>query len=410
MSNKATAPKASAIKFMLRALKNRNYRLFFYGQSISLIGTWMQSVAVSWLVYSLTGSAFLLGVVGFASQIPALILAPFSGVLADRFNKHRIIIITQTLAMIQAFALTFLAFTGTIEVWHIVVLSIFLGLVNAFDMPTRQSFVVEMVEDRQDLSNAIALNSLIFNGARLIGPAIAGIIISLAGEKICFLLNAVSYIAVIWALLIMRIKTPQQRQAKKHIWHELKEGFSYAFGSLPIRYILMLFALINLMGVSFNVLMPVFAKDILHGGPNTLGFLIGSAGFGALLGAIFVASRKETKNLTRLIPLAAALFGAGLSGFSFSRNIFLSYALMGVIGFGMMIQIASSNTLLQTLTSDHLRGRVMSIYTMAFIGMVTLGSLLVGSLAGKIGAPHTLFFGGIFCLAGALFFLDKSPF
>ena len=397
-------------EFILRALRYRNYRLFFCGQSISLIGTWMQGVAASWLVYRLTHSAFLLGVVGFAAQIPTFFFAPVSGVLADRWNRHRILLVTQTLAMLQAFVLALLALSGKIAVLHVIVLSIILGLINAFDMPSRHSFVVDMVEKREDLGNAIALNSLMINGARLLGPAIAGIIVALVGEGVCFLLNALSYLAIIFALLKMNIRPREIPSQKNHLLADLKQGFVYVFGFAQIRQILLLFALINLMGVSYSVLMPVFAKEIFAGGPHTLGFLIGATGLGALVGSIFVASQKDARELAKAIPFASYIFGAGLVAFSFSRIFGLSLLLLSLMGFGMMVQIASSNTVIQTLTDDDKRGRVMGLYTMAFLGMATFGSLLVGGLATKIGAPHTLLISGITCLLGTIFFSRKFRF
>jgi len=394
-------------KFILRTLKYRNYRLFFYGQGISLIGTWMQGVAISWMVYRLTHSAFLLGVIGATVQIPTFLFTPFFGVLVDRWNRRRILLVTQILAMTQAFILTILTITGNITIWQIIALSIFLGAVNAFDMPTRQSFVVEMVDRRDDLGNAIALNSLMFNSARLLGPAIAGVIVAIAGEGICFFLNGVSYFAIILALLKMKIEPRKTQGQDSHLLKDLKEGFAYTFGFAPIRNVLLLFALVNLMGVSYSVLMPVFAKEILGGGPHTFGFLISAIGVGALMGAFYVASRKDTHGLKKIIPSAAGIFGIGLVAFSFSRILWLSLLLLMIAGFGLMVQIASSNTALQVLTDDDKRGRVMSFYTMAFMGMVTFGSLLVGGLASRIGTPNTLFISGASCILGALFFARK---
>lgn len=402
--------KSSGLKFILRSFHYRNYRLFFGGQGISLIGTWIQNIAMSWLVYSLTNSALLLGIVGFAGQIPTFILTPFAGVLVDRWHRHRILVVTQTLAMLQAFILALLVLTGNVTVWHIIPLSVFLGLVNAFDIPARQSFVVEIIENREDLGNAIALNSSMFNGARLLGPSIAGILIAAVGEGLCFLLNGVSYLAVIAALLAMRVIPKKIEIKKSHILHGLKEGFFYAFGFAPIRYILLLLSLISLVGMPYAVLMPIFAKEILHGGPHTLGFLVGCSGIGALVGAVFLASRKSASGLAKNIPLAAGLFGVGLIIFSQSRVLWLSLLLMLITGFGMMVQMASSNTLIQTVVDDDKRGRVMSFYTMAFMGMAPFGSLLAGGLASKIGAPNTLLIGGIATILGAIVFAVKLPF
>ena len=398
-----------AIRHTLRTLSSRNYRLFFAGQGVSLIGTWMQRIAMSWLVYRLTDSVFLLGMVGFLGQIPTFLLGPFAGVLADRLNRHRIIVVTQILSMLQALALAVLVMTGAVQVWHIIVLSIFLGLVNALDMPTRQAFVVEMIEKREDLVNAIALNSAIFNGARLIGPSIAGILIATVGEGVCFLLNGLSYIAVIAALLAMRLRKREIERRSKNMLHEIREGFTYALGLAPIRSVLLLLGLVSVVGMPYTVLMPVFARDILHGGPHTLGFLMAATGCGALVGAIYLASRRSVLGVEKNIPVAAGIFGVGLVGFSLSRALPVSLALMLVTGFGMMVQMASSNTLLQTVVDDNKRGRVMSFYNMAFMGMAPFGSLLAGSVARKIGAPYTLLVGGICCLAGAGLIARQLP-
>ncbi|MCX5799964.1 MAG: MFS transporter [Candidatus Eisenbacteria bacterium] len=400
----------TGLRLVFRALRYRNYRLFFGGQGISLIGTWMQRIALSWLVYRLTNSALLLGVVGFAGQIPTFLLAPVAGVLADRWNCRRILVITQVLAMVQAFVLAVLVLTNAITVWEIVVLSIFLGLVNAFDMPARQTFVVEMVDrKKEDLGNAIALNSSLFNGARLVGPSVAGILIAVVGEGVCFLLNGLSYIAVIGSLLAMRV-TPRKTEAKNtHVLRGLKDGFSYAFGFDPIRSIILLLALVSLMGMPYQILMPVFARQILHGGSNIFGFLVAASGAGALTGAFYLASRRQILRLGRTIPVAAGIFGVGLIGFSLSHFLWLSLALMLVTGFGMMVMMAASNTTLQTIVDDDKRGRVMSLYTMAFMGTVPFGSLWAGSMADKIGAPKTLLVSGLCCICGGLLFARKLP-
>jgi MFS family permease len=399
----------AGLKTVFRSFQYRNYRLFFGGQSISLIGTWIQRIATPWLVYHLTNSPFLLGLVGFAGQLPTFIFAPFTGVLTDRWNRYRILIVTQIAAMIQALLLAFLYFTGTIAVWQIVLLSIFLGLINAFDAPARQSFVVEMVEKKEDLGNAIALNSSMVNIARLLGPSIAGLLIAFTGEGICFLVNGVSYLFVIGSLLFMKVVPRKINNQNIHVWTELKEGFSYAFGFAPMRYIILLLALVSLMGMPYTVLAPVFAKEILHGGSHTFGFLMGASGLGALTGAFYLASRKSAKGLVRLIPLAAGIFGFGLISFSFSRFLPLSLVLMVIIGLGMMTQMASSNTILQTIVDDDKRGRIMSFYTMAFMGTAPFGSFLAGTLAKIIGAPYTVLTGGIFCILGAIIFARKLP-
>jgi MFS family permease len=397
------------LKVIVRALRHRNYRLFFAGQGISLIGTWMQRIAMGWLVYRLTNSAFLLGLVGFTGQIPIFLLTPLAGVLADRLNRHRMLVVTQTLAMIQAFALAILILTGTIAVWHIVCLSIFLGFVDAFDMPVRQSFLVEMIENREDLGNAIALNSSIVNSARLLGPSLAGILIAYTGEGVCFLLNAISYLAVIASLLAMKIVTRSKQTRKSDILQGVKEGFSYAYGFLPIRSVLLLISLVSLLGMPLTVLMPVFARDVLHGDSHTLGFLMGASGLGSLVGAAYLASRRNILGLERWTALACGIFGAGLIVFSLSRNFFFSLLMMFTTGFGMLVQMASGNTLLQAVVDEDKRGRVMSLYTMAFRGMVPFGSLLGGSLANRIGAPDTVLIGGATCILGALVFARRLP-
>jgi MFS family permease len=362
-----------------------------------------------WLVYHITGSALLLGIVGFAGQIPSFLLSPVAGVLTDRWNRYRVLVVTQVFSMIQAFLLAWLCLIGQIQIWHIVVLSIALGCINAFDVPSRHSFVIDMVEKKEDLGNAIALNSLMFNGARLIGPSVAGIMLATTGEGICFLLNAVSYIFVIISLLMMKLKIKEVRKKKSEIWKELKEGLNYIFGFPPIRHLIILLGIVSLMGMSYSVLMPVFAKEILHGGSGTYGFLMGGAGFGALLGALFLASRKTVLKLGRIIPFAAFLFGTGLILLSFSRIFPLSLLLMVIIGLGMMLQAAATNTVLQTITDNDKRGRVMSFYTMAIMGTAPFGSLLAGGLAKIIGTPATILFGGLSCIIGAFLFYRKLP-
>ncbi len=408
-SSQAGRPHTGALNMVFRALRYRNYRLFFGGQLISLIGTWMQQVALTWLVYRMTNSPFLLGLVGFASQLPSFVIGPVAGVIADRWNRRHIVIITQALSLIQASILAALTLSSAIQVWHIIALSVFLGVINAFDMPTRQSFLLDMIENKEDLGNAIALNSSMFNGARLVGPSIAGILIAAVGEGVCFLLNAVSYAAVIMALFAMKIERSASRTSDVGVLQGLREGFTYAFGFSAIRNILLLVALISMMGMPYAVLMPVFARDILGGGPHTLGFLMGATGVGALAGALSLASRKSVVGLGRWIPINAALFGIGLIAFSQSRNIWVSMAMLFVVGFGMMAQMASSNTILQTVAEDDKRGRVMSFYTMSFMGMAPFGSLLSGGLATEIGAPWTLCLSGIVCITGAVLFFLQLP-
>ncbi len=364
----------------------------------------MTRIATSWLVYRMTDSAFLLGLVSFAGQIPSFLVTPIAGVWVDRWNRHRTLVVTQTLSMLQSFALFGLAFGHIITVWHIVLLQLFQGLVNAFDMPGRQAFVVQMVEDKNDLGNAIALNSSMVNAARLVGPAIAGILIAAAGEAYCFLIDGISYIAVIVSLLLMRIKRDAPAVRRKRVFDELVEGWTYVSRSVPIRSILLLLGLVSFVGMPYTVLMPIFASSILHGGAHTLGFLMAASGVGALASAVSLAVRRTVVGLGRMIPISAALFGIGLIAFGCSRFLWLSLLLMLLTGFGMMQQMAASNTILQTIVEEDKRGRVMSYYTMAFVGVAPFGSLLAGAIAARIGAPETLIIGGFMCLAGASIF------
>jgi MFS family permease len=395
--------------FALRALKSRNYRLFFSGQSVSLIGTWMTRIASSWLVYRLTDSAFLLGVVGFAGQIPALALAPFAGVWVDRWDRRRTLIVTQVLSMVQSLALAALTLAGIITIAELILLSLFQGFINAFDMPARQAFVVEMIEDRADLSNAIALNSSMVNAGRLIGPAIAGIVVAAVGEGWCFLIDGLSYIAVIISLLLMSVRQRERPEQHTRVLTELAEGWRYVSRFAPIRSILLLLALVSLVGMPYTVLMPVFASDVLHGGAHTLGFLMAASGVGALSAAISLAVRRSVLGLGRVIPASAVVFGAGLIGFGASRFTWLSLLLMFVTGFGMMRQMAASNTVVQTIIEQDKRGRVMAFYSMAFIGIAPFGSLLAGTLASRIGAPVTMMGGGALCVVGGAWFARQLP-
>jgi len=411
MSAGKAAQPTGGIAYVFRAMRHRNYSLFFSGQFVSMIGTWMTRIAISWLIYRLTGSALLLGVVGFAGQIPSFILAPIAGVLVDRWSRHRVLIWTQALAMLQSAALAALDLTGAMQVWHVVALAVFQGVINAFDMPARQAFVVEMVNDRNDLANAIALNSTLVNGSRLLGPSIGGVIIAAVGEGWCFAIDAASYLAVIGSLLAMKglpIVTGRKPGAG-NVLGELREGVSYAWHSPPIRNILILLSIVSLVGFPYTVLMPIFASDILHGGPGLLGMLMAASGVGALGGATYLAARRSVLGLGRVIPLMSAVFGVGLIVFSLSNIVWLSLLLMVVTGLGFMVQMASSNTLLQTIVDEDKRGRVMSFYTMAFMGTAPFGSLIAGSLAQRIGAPHTLLLGGIGCVAAAAWFFWSLP-
>jgi MFS family permease len=400
-----------AVKFnpILRALNSRNYRLFFTGQAISLIGTWMTQIAMVWLVYHLTGSAWWLGVVGFSSQIPSFIISPFGGILVDRWDRHRILIVTQLLAMSQSLALAALAITGVIHISYIILLSIFQGFINAVDAPARQAFVTDMVERKEDLGNAIALNSSMFNGARLVGPAIAGLLIAKVGTGMCFLIDGFSYIAVIASLLAMKLKPRMLPEQTTNVWQRLKEGFVYAFGFPPIRAILLLLALFSFMGMPYSVLIPIFATSILHGGAETLGFLMAAVGVGALMGGIYLSSRQSVIGLGKIIAFSPAALGIGLIIFSHSRILWLSLLMMLIVGCASILQIASSNTILQTIVEEDKRGRLMSLYTMSFLGILPFGNLAAGTLADRIGAPNTVTIGGIFCILSSLVFAKQLP-
>jgi MFS family permease len=396
-----------------RALAHRNFRLFLFGQGVSLIGTWMQQVALAWLVFELTGasadSAFWLGLVNFCGQAPALVLAPFAGVFVDRWNLHRLLLVTQTLMMLQAFAVAALALTGTADVPALIALSVVLGVVNVFDMTARQAFYATMIDRREDLANAIALNSSMVNGSRLVGPALAGLLLAETSAGVCFLVNGVSYLAVLAALLAMRLGPRPRPPHRGPVQAGLREGLSYAWGFAPIRAILLLLSLVSLMGMSYSVLLPVFAKDVLRGGPAEYGLLGAAAGVGALAGALLLAARHSVLGLGRWIALTPALFGAALVGFSFSDKLGLSLPLLVVAGFAMMVHMAASNTVLQTVVDEDKRGRVMSLYTMAFLGTLPLGSLLAGSLAHQIGAPGMVRLGGACCVVASLLFAVQLP-
>jgi MFS family permease len=391
-----------------RALRHRNYRLFFSGQLVSLVGTWMQTVAEAWLVYRLTGSAALLGVAGFASQIPVFLLATIGGTVADRANRHRILVITQTTSMVLPLILATLVFTGHVHVWHVFTLAATLGVVNAFDVPARQAFVIEMV-GKEDLVNAIALNSSIVNGARTIGPAVAGVLLAAVGEGWCFLINGLSYVAVITGLLLMKLPARDKQMHPPASLADTVEGFRFVRRSPPVRDLLLLVGLVSFAGMSYSVLMPIFADSILHGGPKGLGLLMASAGFGALCGALSIASRSSTRGLGRVVALSALTFGVGLMVFALSRAFWLSAALLFVVGMSMITQAASTNTLIQSMVPDALRGRVMAVYAMMFMGMSPIGALLQGALAERIGAPYTLVIGGFICVAGAIVFNIRLP-
>jgi len=388
---------------MFRAQRHRNYRLFFSGQIISLVGTWMQSVAQSWLVYRLTGSSLLLGLVGFAGQIPVFLLAPIGGVVADRYSRHRIVIATQSSAMVLAFILSALTLLGQIRVWEIMLVASLLGIVNAFDIPARQAFIVDMVHS-DDLINAIALNSSMVNGARVLGPAIAGVTVAAVGEGWCFFANGASYIAVIVGLLLMVVAPREHSRDRASGLERIVEGFRWVAKTAPIRALLLLLGLVSLTGMPYAVLMPIFADKILHGGARGLGILMGASGIGALAGTLMLAAKREVHGLGRWIAFASFGFGASMILFASSRSYPLSIVLLVPVGFSMMLQMSSSNTLIQTMVPDELRGRVMAVYSMMFMGMAPFGALVAGTMANHIGAPTTVALGGLTCLAGSLVF------
>jgi MFS family permease len=410
MTMSSPAQTAPRWRFLFRALERRNYRLYFSGQSLSLIGTWMTRIATSWLVYRLTGSALMLGAISFLGQIPTFLLGPFAGVWVDRWSRHRTLVWTQVLSMLQSFALAALAFSGHITVWHIALLSIVQGVINALDTPARQTFLIEMIEDRNVLSNAIALNSTMVNSARLIGPAIGGLIIAGFGEAWCFAIDGISYGAVILSLLLMSVAAAApRRRDQENVWRELSEGFRYVSGSPPIRAILLLLAVVSLVGMPYSVLLPIFASQVFHGGPHTLGLLMGSTGVGALIAAVTMAARRSILGLGRRIGIAALLFGSGIFVFALSRNLALSVAMLLVTGFAMMQHMASSNTILQTISDPSKRGRVMSYYTMAFMGMTPFGSLFGGAIAARFGAPRALAISGLICVVAAAAYFAYLP-
>ena len=398
----------NGLPVVLRALKHRNFQLFFSGQLISLIGTWMQSVAQAWLVYKITKSPLQLGAVGFAGQFPVFLAAPIGGIVADRYNRHRVVIGTQIASMVLAAILAVLTLTGLIQVWHIFVLSALLGVVNAFDIPGRQSFLVDMV-GKEDLMNAIALNSSMFNGARIVGPAIAGILVAKIGEGWCFFANAVSYIAVIAGLLMMKVQPRAYRRPKGSSLEHIIEGFRWVKSTAPIRVLLLLLGLVSLVGMPYTVLMPIFADRILHSGARGLGILMGATGVGALLGALTLASRTGVRGLGRWVAFSCGGFGASLILFAFSRNFWLSVGLLLPVGFSMMLQMSSSNTLIQAMVPDELRGRVMSLYSMMFMGMAPFGALMGGFVSDRLGAPIAVAIGGVACVAGAVWFGRHLP-
>ncbi|MGA2617181.1 MAG: MFS transporter [Thermoguttaceae bacterium] len=405
----APRTKSTRLSAMGRALAHRNFRLFTIGQGISLVGTWMQQIATIWLVYRLSRSSFLLGLADFSSQIPAALILPVAGVLTDRWNRHHTVLATQTLAMVQALVLMVLTLTGVVSVWQILLLGVLLGLVNAFDVTARQSLVIDLVERHDDLANAVAINSSMFNAARLIGPAVAGCVIGLCGEWPCFLLNSLSYVAVLGSLAAMRVRPVARPVSKLGIVEGFSEGFEYVAGSMPIRTLLLLLGTVSMMAAPLMVLMPVLATEVLHGGPHTLGLLTAALGLGALAASLFLAARKSVVGLSKVIALATAAFGLGLAGLSLCHTLGAALVILALTGFAMVAQMAASNAVLQTIVDEGKRGRVMSFYTMAFFGMGPLGSLLSGWLAGTLGVAAVFLICGTACVAGSLVFAALLP-
>jgi MFS family permease len=397
----------AGLRSMVRAFRHRNFRLYFGGQSISLVGTWIQQIALGWTIYQLTHSSLLLGLVSFAGQLPLFLVTPFAGVLVDRWNRHRTLIVTQSLSMLQAFALALVVSTHTLRVWNLIALNVLAGIILAIDLPTRQSFIVDMVGSGRDLPNAVALNSFIITGGRMLGPAIAGLLLTIVSPAVCFFINAVSYMPVVAALLAMRIKKSAPNTAHSSALNELVEGVRYAMGFPPIRTVLFLVGLVSLLGMPYAVLMPIFAAEILHGGAHTLGLLMTAPGIGALFGTIYLASRKSIRGAGIRVAAGALVFGSGLIVAGLAHGLIVALFALFFVGLGMIVQLAISNTLLQTIVDDDKRGRVMSLYTMAFMGMAPFGSILGGVLANHIGVQTTFLIGGIACAGGALLFATK---
>lgn len=394
---------------MGRALKHRNYRLFFMGQAVSLVGTWITRVAMSWLVYRITGSAWVLGVVGFASQLPTFLLSPIAGALVDRWDRHRTLVVTQIFSLVQSALLCLVTVTGRASVWNLLALAALQGAINAFDTPARQAFVIDMVNSREELPNAIALNSSMVNASRLIGPAVAGVLIASIGEGWCFGLDALSYVAVIASLLAMTELQPVPRRAAVSLFSSMREGYDYVSRFPPIRALLLMLALASMTGVPYTTLMPIFATRVLHGGAHTLGYLMGASGLGATCGALWMASRKSVIGLDRIIPISIAVLGVSLCLFAKSTTLWIALPLLTVVGGGMIIGFAAINTMLQTLADSDKRGRVMSFGTMAFFGVIPFGSLLAGWLGDRVGVPTTVLITGVLALVGVAVFAAVLP-
>jgi MFS family permease len=400
---------AARLRWILRAFRSRNYRLYCAGQGVSLMGTWMQRMALSWWVYRSTHSTLLLGVVGCAGQIPALLLAPLAGALVDRWDRQRLLLVTQTLAMLQALGLAWLVLAEAATVWHLVLLSAILGVINAVDMPARQAMIPNLVEQQEDMSNALALHSSLTNGARLVGPALAGLLLVRVGEGFCFLLNGLSYLGVLAALWAMRLPPHPADPSQAPVLEEADTGVRYAWDVVPIRAILLLLSVANLLGMPYQILMPVFATEVLHGDAHTLGMLTVASGVGAMIGALYLAGRERVVGLGRVLVWSTGLFGLGLIGLSCARHTAVAWlVLVGASG-GMMVLTAASNTVLQTIVDEDKRGRVMSLYTTVFLGLAPVGSLMAGSVATYLGVPQTVRIGGVGCLLGAIVFARHLP-
>jgi MFS family permease len=398
---------AGGLWSMVRAFRHRNFRLYFGGQSVSLIGTWVQQIALGWTIYELTHSSLLLGVVSFAGQLPLFVVTPFAGVLVDRWNRHRTLIVTQILSLLQALALALVVSTQTLQVWNLIALNLFAGIVLAIDLTARQAFIVEMVGSGRDLPNAVALNAFVINGGRMLGPAIAGLLLTIVTPAVCFFLNAISYIPVIAALFAMRIKRNVRVPSPSRALDDLVEGVRYSLGFPPIRAVLLLVALVSLLGMPYAVLMPIFAAEVLHGGARTLGLLMTAPGVGALVGTVYLASRKTILGAGKRVAAGAIIFGSGLIATGLAHDLLLASIALAFVGLGMIVQLATSNTVLQTIVDDDKRGRVMSLYTMAVMGMAPFGSILGGALAHRIGVPTTFLLGGIVCVGGAVLFATR---
>ena len=393
----------------LRAFRHRNFRLFYAGQAISLIGTWIQQIALSWLVYRTTGSGFLLGLVTFCSQIPMLLFLPLAGLFSDRYDRRKLMIVAYLLAMVQAVILGMLTLTGTIQVWHILVLGFLYGTIMAFETPARQSLISQMVNNKEDLPNAIALNSVLMNGGRLIGPSIAGVLLAFISEGWCFLINSASFVAIIASVSMMRLATKSRAKTSSSLRNEFAVAARYAWNTRPIRLFLALVALISLTASPYTVLMPIFARDVFGGDAHTLGFLVGSAGLGAVIGTAFLTTRPDVFELSKLVPFTSAAAGIALMLVGISKFYWLSLIFMACLGFGIIVTAASVNMMLQSLVEEDKRGRIISFYAMAFLGMAPVGGLIAGSLASQLGAPSTAMIDGACCLLGTLALMRGLP-